>query len=322
MTHSVLPLTPNFVRQTATTALFSNTFPKEPKILSKIPMREFLEKKGYTAHFNSDVSFVELEGGAQAVLKIVNPENTFEVIAEVVAYRAACFLGLDFVPPTLLYAENGQVGSIQAYVEPLYDLMKAGTYEDISKQVSHDVWANIQIFYFVFGQWDPDPSNMIATKHGNGVRLALIDNAAMGYLQKVRYGEHPFVLYFENVADVAAEEISFPFEKVQTLPSDTAVWKEQFGALLSEEQINKLCQLRWHDIPFVFWKGHLWRQFQFGTPAYTTLYPPKTMDALQQLTLQNVKEFFHNDIGFQFPDEYFTDILERRDQIVQAYSKT
>jgi hypothetical protein len=113
-----------------------NYFPEHPKIISKIPMREFLEKKGHIAHFTSTVFFVELEGGTHGVLKIVNPEKTREVVAEVAASRAARFLGLDFVPPTVLHVENGQIGCIQAYIEPLFDLMAGSNYQDVCKQVS------------------------------------------------------------------------------------------------------------------------------------------------------------------------------------------
>jgi hypothetical protein len=182
-------------------------------------------------------------------------------------------------------------------------------------------WANIQIFYFVFGQWDQDPSNMIASKHEDSVKLFLIDNAAMGYLQKVRYGEYPFVVYFEDIVPVDSEETSFPFEKVQVLPPRPEVWRERFKDLLYKEQISLLCRLQ-EDIPIVFWKGHLWRQFQFGKPAYTQVYPVNTMKALEDLTLHKLKDFFDNELGFQFSDEYFSDILERRDQILRAYYLT
>lgn len=289
------------------------------QIVSKIPMREFLEKKGHKAHFTSNVYFVELEGGSYGVLKQVDHEHTCGVIAEVAAYKIARFLGLDFVPQTTLYLENGQIGCVQAYVEPLFDLMEGNKYEEVVNQVDPEEWANIQIFYFVFGQWDPDPSNMIATRHEHGVRLVLIDNAAMGYLQKVKYGEHPFVLYFQDVVPAMAVEPSFPFESVQALPPDKEVWKKQYGHVLSEDQIGKLCQLRWQDVRFVFWKGHLWRQFGFGQPAHTRLYPKKTMDLLEKLTLNDLRGFFHNELGFQFQEEHFLDILERRDQLLQAY---
>lgn len=298
--------------------VLTSVFLEQPKIISKLPMREFLEQKGHVVHFTSSVYFARLEGGAQAVLKIVDPEDTFEIIAEAAAYRAACFLGLDFVPPTTLYAENGEIGSVQAYVEPLCDLMVGNNYQEVCHQISPEEWANIQIFYFVFGQWDPDPSNMIVTKDEEVIKLALIDNAAMGYCQKVKYGEHPFVLCFQNVVPVVSDEGSFPFEKVETLSPDKEVWRERFGDYLLEWQINQLCRLR-EDVRFVLWKGHLWRQYQFGKPACTDLYPVKTMDALEKLTLQNLKEFSENALGFQFQDEYFTDILERRDQILKAY---
>ncbi len=297
------------------------------KVVSQISMRDFLLNKGHIAHFTSSVDLVKLEsdvyGSLNAVLKIDDREWPRDSVAEVAAYRASSFLDLHLVPPTVFYEKDGIVGSLQYYVEPSLDLMVDGHYERSIQKVAPEDLANMQLFYFVFGQWDQDPSNMIIytnnpeNRHYN---IALIDNAAMGFLQKVQYGDHPFVLCFPAVSfPQEEEEKTFPFEKVRILPPDPEVWHREFGDLLNAQQRLALCRLK-RPIRFVIWKGHLWRQYQFGQPACTDFYPSQLIEALKKLNYENVKQMFHNDWGVTFTDEYYRDILERRDQVIDRGS--
>jgi hypothetical protein len=290
-------------------------------IISKIPMEEFLQKNGHKAHFTNPVYFVELTSGLKAVFKLAEPHWMKPSIAEVAAFKASEFLRLHLVPPTTLHSSGSAIGSLQQYVEPSFDLMKKENYENTLKKASPIDLANIALFYFVFGQWDPDPSNMIAVERESQIHLRLIDNGAMGYMQKVRYGEHPFVHCFpETIFPNSNMEKSFPFAKVRTLSPHPAVWQQEFGSILSEQQIKQLCRLR-RPVTFIIWKGRFYRQYRFGTPSYTSLYPKRTMQLLAQLTLKKVKSFFRNDLECTFSEEYFQDILERRDQVLAAYKK-
>jgi hypothetical protein len=291
------------------------------KIVSRTSMAEVLQKKGHIAHFTSVVELVELESGIRAVLKPVERYLAYMAIAEVAAYRASLFLNLNLVPPTVLYVKEGIVGSLQSYIEPSFDLMIKGKYEEIMSRVSPEDLANIQLFYFVFGQWDPGLSNFIAVEEGDQVRLYLIDNAAIGYRQKVRYGEHPFVFCFPDlVLPIKPEEGPFPFDHPSSLPPEVEVWRVELSSYLTEEEIlEKLCRLKWKPVVYAIWGGGFWRQYGFWKPAYTEFYPPATMKKLQSLTLDHLKKFFHNDWGYEFSPTYYNDILERRDQVVKAW---
>jgi hypothetical protein len=291
-------------------------------IVSRTPMAEVLQKKGHIAHFTSVVDLVELESGTKAVLKPVKPLFPYAAIAEVAAYRASLFLNLNLVPPTVLYVKEGIVGSLQTYIEPSFDLMINGKYEEIVSRVSPEDLANIQLFYFVFGQWDPGVSNFIAVEEGDRVHLVLIDNAAMSFRQKVRYGDHPFVLCFPNlVLSQKPDEGPFPFDHPTSLPPEIEAWRTELGNYLTEEEIEKLCHLKWKPVVYAIWGGGFWRQYGFWQPAYTEFYPSETMKKLQSLTLDHLKEFFHNDWGYEFSPQYYDDILERRDQVVKAWQK-
>lgn len=288
------------------------------KIVSQIPMEEFLSSKGHVAHFTSEVYLVEFADGVQAVLKLADPEWPRDAIAEVGAYRASEFLGIHLVPPTVLYNRNGVIGSLQYYVEPSFDLMDEVHYAEAIKKVSTVDLANKDLFYFIFGQWDPDPSNLIAVQKGDRVHFALIDNAAMGYTQKARYGDHPFVLCFPDVLFPEESVKDFPFDQIRLLPPDKEVWQKEYGAILSTQQIRQLCQLRWSPVAFVIWDQHLWRQYRFGSPSYTDFYPQDTMDKIRALTKEKLLEFFANDLGFVFSDDYYEQILDRKDQVLTA----
>lgn len=293
------------------------------KIFSKVPMEEFLLKKGYIAHFTSLVYLVKFETGTQAVLKLVDPLYPRDAIAEVAAYRASQFLGIHLVPPTILYTREGLIGSLQYYVEPSFDLMLEDNYTEARKRVSAEELANIELFYFLFGQWDPDPSNLIAVEEQNRVHFALIDNAAIGYTQKTRYGDYPFVLCFPDTEfPKTISQEAFPFDDVREHPPDIEIWQQEFGAILSESQIKKICQLQWRPVAFVIWNGHFWRQYCFGSPSYTYLYPPKTMEKIKELKKAKLHEFYRNELEFAFDDQYFNEIMERQKQVIKASMET
>lgn len=287
------------------------------KIIKRIPMQEFLQNKGYIVHFNSQVFYVELSSDEKAVLKKVPPR---QAVAEVAAYRACNFLEFSFVPPTKIYVENQTAASIQKYLEPSIDLAKDENYRWVLSHLSAEERANIDIFYFVFGQWDPDGSNGIAVKVSEKFHLFLIDNAAMGFEQKVRFGEHPFVKvwpanYYKR------EENHFPFEQVRSISPDSQTLQKELGDILTLENISELSKVRWGNIHFILWKGHFWRQFRFGKPLVPEIYPASTVEKLKKLTLPIVQSFFRNEIGTQFSEEFFNDILDRRDQVIKAYEQ-
>jgi hypothetical protein len=307
----------NFCLTILSLCLFGSSLETE-EIVERIPMQEFLQQKGHTAHFTSPVYLVTLESGLKAVLKEVDPAWPQDAVSEVAAYRASQLLDLDLVPPTVLYVKKGVVGSLQQYIEPSVDLMVGDNYEKALENVPAEELAHIALFDFVFGQWDRDASNIIASDN----HFVLIDNAAIGYTQKVRYGEYPFVLCFpETQFREETDPQSFPFDAVRTLPPVPDRWREAFGGMLREGQIRRLCR-SWKDITFVVWKGHFWRQYGYGKPAYTDFYPPNTMRRLQELTLEQLQALFQNDLGFTFSDQYFQDILDRRNQVLTYFLRS
>ena len=230
-------------------------------------------------------------------------------------------MGLSLVPPTVLHTEDGVIASLQYYVEPAFDLATESQYEQILREISSQDLANINIFYFVFGQWDPDKSNIIVVQREQMHRLFLIDNAAMGSEQKVRYGEHPFVKLYS--ARVPKSEGAFPFDQARTISTDPEILIQELANILTEEEIACLCEQKWcKELHFILWNGFFWRQFRFGKPSQTNLYPLHTMEALKRLDLSLLHQFFQSESSSEYSDVFFNAILDRRDQIMQAYERS
>lgn len=286
-------------------------------ITHTISMQEYLALQGHTAHFTSNVQLVTLSSGLQAILK---QDSLRQCLAEVAAYKASVFLGINRVPSTVLCCENGYYGVLQEYIQPAYDLLKDDNYKKAIADLSAEDYAAIKLFYFVFGQWDADASNMIVGKHDS--RLYLIDNAAMGFDQKAQYGHHPFIRLFEvkNHDDKTSSEY-FPFDQVRTLKPDIKIVTQALKDVLTDEQISRLCQLK-NDIRYVVWQGYLWRQFCFGEPCATTFYPPACIAALRRLTYQDLVSMFSHNGKTPFSKQFFNGILERRDQVLKAAAST
>lgn len=291
-------------------------------VISKVPMEDFLLSKGHTAHFNSEVYLVTLTTGVQGVLKIVDPLWPRDAIAEVAAYKVSQFLGMNLVPPTVFYTREGLFGSLQYYVEPSFDLMIEDNYEEVKRRISANDLANMELFYFIFGQWDSGPSNLIAVEVEDLVQLALIDNAAIGYTQKTQYGDHPFVFCFPDTRfPMKSSNEVFPFDEPRQLPPDIKIWQKEFGTILSENQIKQICRLKWKPVTFVIWNGRFWRQYRFGNPSITDLYPMNTIEKIKELSREKIKEFYQNALGFVFDDEYYDEIMERRNQVIEQSAR-
>ena len=157
-------------------SIFAHTSDLCAPIAVKVPMKQYLKSKGHKAHFSNPVFYVELKNKVKAVLKFVDKNYKKASCAEVAAFRASQFLRINLVPPTIFYEMESQPATLQQYVEPCFDLMNKKNYEQALNVVSPEVLASMQLFYFVFGQWDPDPSNMIISKHNQQFLLHLIDN--------------------------------------------------------------------------------------------------------------------------------------------------
>jgi hypothetical protein len=298
---------------------------KTVPVKSTVSMRDFLISKGQKANFDNKVTLVILEDGTKAVFKPVPQNDLGDAHAEVAAFKASQWLGFPEIPPTIIRKIKNEIGSLQLYVEPTLDSLQLGVYEEVLKKVSSESLANLKLFYFIFGQWDTGPQNLIIRKELDGVHLVAIDNGGIKNRQYVRYGELPFVrICYSDVLKTKDWHLPFPYEKVKIINNTSfETLSEILGNKFPKKILENLSRYT-APLPYAIYKNSLWIQFHKSDPAFvmshTTVYPKKTIDTLKRLNKKELDKIFSEAQGLDFlTKDYIESILERRDQVMKAY---
>lgn len=259
------------------------------------PMKDHLVANGRVVFYKTKVYLATLANGLKAVFK---PESgrLFRAYGEVAAYRASTWLKLRLVPPTVIKTYKNMRGSLQFFVESPFDLLKDQDRDQAFSMLSAEVKSDMQIFYFIFGQWDPHPGNQLVALGKDGkAYLALIDNAAFIVPGKKRGTEPPFI---QEIVFAGGESYSdpFPFDDVFYIPLPIKVEGQEMNDNISLQQVhknvglclNELCAhkkftnkeaqcvvpldyiLHWNTLnmthlPVVMWKKSLWVQYDGNT---------------------------------------------------------
>ena len=166
---------------------------KTAKVLSMESMGKFLQKKGKRTDFEGNVFLVYLEGGVKGFFKPVSDQDYGDACAEVAAYEASRHLGFPHIPPTVLRTIKGKRGSFQLYIETEIDTVVPEHYKVVMKSVRRKEIENLRAFYFIFGQWDSGPHNMLLYMENGVPHVIAIDNSGIRQRQHVTYGDLPFV---------------------------------------------------------------------------------------------------------------------------------
>ncbi|HXH54301.1 MAG TPA: hypothetical protein VNK03_00940 [Gammaproteobacteria bacterium] len=292
-------------------------------------MRDFLLSKGRIVDFENIVTLVTLADDTQVVFKPVPSDDLGDAHAEVAAFKASKFLGFPEVPPTVIRKINGKTGSLQLYVEPTQDILKPGAYEKVLQNAAPDDLANLKLFYFVFGQWDSGPQNLIVTKKSDRIHLVAIDNSGIRNRQYVQYSHLPFVrVCYSELLNTNDWHLPFPYQNVKMIENPTF---EKLYEILGDKFPKKtLMNLSKHTKKstdfhrYVIYKNSLWIQFHASDISFvlshTDHYPQKTIAMLKRLNKRVLDNIFSEAKGSDFlTNDYLEAILNRRDQVVKAY---
>jgi len=299
---------------------------KTTAIKNAVSMRDFLISKGQKVSFENKVTLVTLEDGTKAVFKPVPPEDLGDAYAEVAAYKASQFLGFPEIPPTIIRKINNEIGSLQLYVEPTHDGLQPEVYQEILKKVNPDTLANLKLFYFVFGQWDTGPQNLIIKKELDKIHLVAIDNSGIRNRQSVHYGGISFVrVCYSETLNTNDWHLSFPFEKVKIIDNPSfEKLSEIFGNTFPIATLKNLSKYPGR-LPYVIYKNSLWVQHLHESDpsffiSHTDHYPKHTIERLKTLNKKELNRIFSGAKGSDFlTQDYIEAILERRDQVIKAY---
>jgi len=296
---------------------------KTSNIVDIKPMKEYLIEQGKKAEFDGQVFLITLEHGIKAVFKNLPLDDQGDAGAEVAAYQASVTLGFPYIPPTVLREIRGMKGSLQLFVDTPIDLLVPGEYEKILQEVfEHDLY-NLQLFYFVFGQWDSGPHNLLAYPDGSRIYPIAIDNSGIRNHQYVRYGELPFVrILYSDKLNTNDWDKPFPFESAKTINDPTpSNMKKIFGDKLPAS-FYKNSKFYGQPLKYIIYQNSLWRQYHAFDKSFVKSYVSEchhsTSDSLKELDLKSLKEIFLSAKGADFlTDSYFEGILERRDQVLK-----
>lgn len=298
-------------------------------VTSSMPMRDHLISQGKIVEFHNAVLLLSLESGIQAVFKpcLDDTDVLNDSYAEVAAYKACTFMGFDFVPPTVIRTIDGHTGSLQLFVKTNIDPLANNAFKLALEQANPDDVANLKIFYFVFGQWDTGPHNILLKSDEISTKLIAIDNSGICNRQYVRYGELPFVriVYHEDLNTSDDANQAFSFDAVQAIKNPTEQeLNSRFKGCISPAQCKRWARRK--ILRYILYDNSIWLQFHAGDDSFeksfTTHYPEATIERLKLLTLEVLK----NDIFGHAPDSllldknYLNAILERRDQILAHYA--
>lgn len=294
---------------------------KNEPIVGTKGLAEFLSKGGKKAQTDDSNTLVTLKSGLKAVFK--TDEYAY---AEVAGYKAMKALKQRLVPPTILRRINGELGSLQFYVETSIDLLaqkNPSTY--LQKHINPKDLSDMHIFYFVFGQWDLHAGNQLVTKQDGNYYLALIDNAGILHRSYTQYGQFTFV------GKGAKEEHSrlqcpagFPFDNAKTIKVDSfGSLNALFGKFIPEWHVRAIYAHNEY-VRYCIWCDNLWIQalphVHYVKPSYTKTYYASTLEAYKKLDKKMLREIWSD--GYTTQPSYYDELidltLQRRDQLLEA----
>ncbi|MGX6960644.1 MAG: hypothetical protein ACIPMY_05475 [Rickettsia endosymbiont of Pentastiridius leporinus] len=309
---------------------------KNPEILktlrsSKIEkieaMKEILSKDNKIIEFDGEVFLITFDNNVKAVFKTVPFDDLGDAHAEVAAYKTSQILDFPYIPPTVIRKINGKFGSLQLYIDSSIDLLKEGEYKKALTRVSSEDQANLRIFYYVFGQWDSGPHNLLlVTDQGKDYFIA-IDNSAVRNHQHVKIGDLPFVrvLYSEKL-NTNDWHKPFPFDEAKTIEKLNEENLRQIFKNKLPESFYKNFKSYNQPLKYVIYQNSLWRQYHAFDKdfikAIPKICPAKTIASLKKLDIQALKKIFIEAKNSDFlTDAYLKAILKRRNEILD-YCKT
>lgn len=295
-------------------------------------LKQYLEaERGLRWQGSNELFLIELIDGTRAVFR--TEDQPWGSTAEVSGYRSARYLGSRLVPPTArrklrrgpgagitgwAWKEPARTGSIQLFIPDA-----KGEPDGMSKLSEKDR-ADVEVLSFVFGRYDNHAGNLLLDKAGAPV---LIDFEGSMNLQKVRYGEVPFVVHGGRyqVPDGVPKSQPFPFDNPRVLVKPTLEEVQKtFGPWWGQTwpagmvMCHKMsAETPGRRVPYVIWDDRLWVQMDMPRrhPAHTTVYSRRTLDRLKLLSEYTLRTKM---LTPQYHPEHIEGFLERRTQLLEA----
>jgi hypothetical protein len=186
-------------------------------------------------------------------------------------------------------AENKNVVSCSVlWIEPIAE--KINHSDQLRKLITEKEWSQMNIFYFLFGQYDRHFGNVVVSKDTG--KLYLIDNEAVANIDQMVLGYSPDKkiscpwVPIAQSKDAVIEGEPAELMDVLKAPQDPAMIHKLFPGLdqwTKRDIDNDFCRV-WHSI--------LWRQMYAGSSNLAApcaeIISPELLKKIENLTAQDI----------------------------------
>jgi len=289
----------------------------EGKVINVKNMREYLLETGKESDFCGQVFVVILDNGLKCVFKCEKDDD--ELKSEVLAWKISKEFNLGNVVP-VVYREinlgNGKLekGFLSLFAESDDDLLKYSEEEfyNFLNNLDKNEVIDYKIFNFLFGNFDVGAHNLLTCNR----KLIMIDNEGIVNTQCVKYGDVPFIKFyqFNRSSKFPVLNYTFPFELAR------------FADLVSRTEIKNKYNYNptryMHN--FIIFDNSYWVQFieenhakRIKNLIYTDCLPEEIKLKLNNITREKLQEIFK--IKNKRVENLILGILERKEMLIKKF---
>jgi hypothetical protein len=265
----------------------------------------------------------------------------YEITSEVAMYHADRYLDLNMVPTTIIKTkpttsadQAAIISSCTLWITPA-EIPKITSSKQLQNLVSEIEYAQMNIFYFLFGQYDRHFNNLIIAQ--NDHKLYLIDNEAVSRVYQYVANYSPDKTISSAWVPWASSKltINIPhepdnFAEIIKSKQDPAWIMREFGPYVdvyTRDDINcQACKV---------WKQTLWRQLyvcddKFAAP-FSDIIDPKLLAKIKTLDREILLKFWPKlpfiatakelYIYYQFINTFINKTLERKQMILDYFDQ-
>jgi hypothetical protein len=303
-------------------------------VASLVSIEHYLKRRNKIVDYTNEVLLATFESGRMAVFKPDEKNEAWDdgsAEAEVAAYKASNLLGFHCVPPTLMRTIDHRSGSLQLLLESEFDSCDTAQFQACIRNTDVDSLATLQIFDFIFGQWDRRLSNILFLTRDGRTFVSGIDNTKIISRQQTQYGQRPFVSVLAHPSLCGANDAAtFPFHRAETLIVGNAdAFRQRFGDEVGAHLAKIYRQCAGMRVRHVVWNGHFWQQpFAFDADErrsikpFSAYLPNAIRRSIEKLDRAMLGVIFSHACHRRFVNAgYFDSILGRRDQVLRHFDR-
>ncbi len=248
-------------------------------------------------------------------------KGTIRALAENAMYKADRYLGLGMVPPVVIKKEKKDdcetISSCSYWIEPAKAAITSS--DQLKSLVSPKEWAQMNLFLFIFGQYDKHFGNHVIAKEDG--KLYLIDNEAVVNVNQFTRG------YSSD------KRVSIPWVPIRKNKEiDDSLDSEDFWTVVNGQQDKEWIKNCFPDVDFYtvrdidndncrIWKQALWRQMYVFNKKVSATFSDRVNPTLLK-KIESLDEEVLTSFWPQYPFENKEEVARYNKMIQTFYKKT